>query len=90
MKHDEIIGFTASSISTFLTITQTKELFQTVQLVLSCLCFVVTILYTVWKWYKNATKEDSPGGTKITVDEVENLFDNLKDNIKNNEEEKRK
>lgn len=87
MKHDEIIGFTASSISTVLTITQTKELFQTVQLVLSCLCFVITILYTVWKWYKNATKEDSPGGTKITVDEVENLFDNLKENIKEDEKD---
>lgn len=88
MKHDEIIGFTGSSISTFLTITQTKETFQIVQLVLSCLAFAVTIAYTVWKWYKNSTKKDSPGGSKITIEEVEDLFTNLKNNIKNEEENK--
>ena len=80
MKHDEIVGFTGSGISTVLTITQTNEVFQTVQLILSILAFLVTIAYTVWKWHKKA-KQDG----KITPEEVEELFDNLKNNI--NEEE---
>lgn len=54
MKHDEIVGFTGSGISTVLTITQTNEVFQTVQLIFSILAFLVTIAYTVWKWYKKA------------------------------------
>lgn len=82
MKHDEIVGFTGSGISTVLTITQTNEVFQTVQLIFSILAFLVTIAYTVWKWYKKA-KQDG----KITPEEVEELFDNLKNNI--NEEEKK-
>ena len=82
MKHDEIVGFTGSGISTVLTITQTNEVFQTVQLIFSILAFLVTIAYTVWKWYKKA-KQDG----KITPEEVEELFENLKNNI--NEEEKK-
>jgi hypothetical protein len=81
MKHDEIVGFAGSSVSTVLTITQTNEVFQTVQLIFSILAFVVTIAYTVWKWYKKA-KQDG----KITPEEVEELFDNLKNNIKENDE----
>ena len=83
MKHDEIVGFTGSGISTVLTITQTNEVFQTVQLIFSILAFLVTIAYTVWKWYKKA-KQDG----KITPEEVEELFDNLKNNINEEENEK--
>ena len=77
MKHDEIVGFVGTGISTALTITQTNEVFQLIQLILSILAFLVTICFTIWKWYKKA-KEDG----KITLDEVEELFDNLEDNIK--------
>lgn len=83
MKHDEIVGFTGSGISTVLTITQTNEVFQTVQLIFSILAFLVTIAYTVWKWYKKA-KQDG----KITTEEVEELFNNLKNNINEEENEK--
>lgn len=83
MKHDEIVGFTGSGISTVLTITQTNEVFQTVQLIFSILAFLVTIAYTVWKWYKKA-KQDG----KITPEEVEELFENLKNNINEEENEK--
>lgn len=83
MKHEEIVGFTGSGISTVLTITQTNEVFQTVQFILSILAFLVTIAFTIWKWYKKAKKDG-----KITPEEVEELFDNLKNNI--NEEEKEK
>ena len=77
MKHDEIVGFTGSGISTILTITQTNEVFQLIQLIFSILAFLVTIAYTFWKWYRNAKKDG-----KITPQEVEELFDNLRENIK--------
>ena len=82
MKHDEIVGFVGSGISTALTITQTNEVFQLIQLILSILAFLVTICFTIWKWHKKA-KEDG----KITIDEVEELFDNLENNIEDYKEE---
>lgn len=86
MKHDEIIGFVGTGVSTALTISQANETFQTVQIVLSCICFVVTIAYTVYKWYKKATSKESPGGEKVTKEEINELFNNLADNLKKEEE----
>lgn len=86
MKHDEIVGFIGTGVSTVLTVSQSNETFQNVQIVLSCICFIVTIAYTVWKWYKSATSKNSPGGEKITKEEVNKLFDNLAENLKNEEE----
>lgn len=86
MKHDEIVGFIGTGVSTALTISQANETFQTVQIVLSCICFVVTIAYTIWKWYKKATSKDSPGGEKVTKEEINGLFNNLADNLKKEEE----
>ena len=86
MKHDEIVGFVGTGVSTTLTILQANETFQTVQIVLSCICFVVTIAYTIWKWYKKATSKDSPGGEKVTKEEIDDLFNNLADNLKKEEE----
>ena len=89
MKHDEIVGFVGTGINTMLTVSQTNETFQTVQIVLSCVCFIVTIAYTVWKWYKSAPSKNSPGGEKITKEEVDNLFNNLADNLKKEEEKEK-
>lgn len=86
MKHDEIVGFIGTGVSTTLTILQANETFQNIQMVLSCICFVVTIAYTVWKWYKKATSKESPGGEKVTKEEVNELFTNLADNLKKEEE----
>lgn len=86
MKHDEVVGFIGTGVSTVLTVSQSNETFQNVQIVLSCICFIVTIAYTVWKWYKSATSKNSPGGEKITKEEVNKLFDNLAENLKNEEE----
>lgn len=81
MKHDEIVGFVGLGISTVLTITQTNEVFQLVQLIFSILAFLVTIAHTFWKWYRNAKKDG-----KITPQEVDELFENLKENIKEEKE----
>lgn len=86
MKHDEIVGFIGTGVSTTLTILQGNETFQNIQMILSCICFVVTIAYTIWKWYKKATSKESPGGEKVTKEEINDLFNNLADNLKKEEE----
>lgn len=75
----EVVGFTGTAVETVLAVSQGNEVLQIVQIVLSIVTFVVTIAYTLWKWYKRATDDDSDGGKKITKKEVEELVDDLKD-----------
>ena len=38
--------------------------------IIAILSGLVSIAYTIYKWYKNATEETSDGGKVITVNEV--------------------
>ena len=71
-KHDEIVGYIGSVFGGVMTATQTNEIFQIIQAILTILGLLITIDYTIWKWYKNASKDG-----KITIDEVDELFDEL-------------
>lgn len=71
-KHDEIVGYIGSVFGGVMTATQTNEIFQIIQAILTILGLLITIAYTIWKWYKNASKDG-----KITIDEVDELFDEL-------------
>lgn len=75
MKED-IIGGAGSGGMWILTAVQTNEIFQLVQIILSCVVSLVTILYIVWKWWKKA-KADG----KITAEEIEELEKEIKDNV---------
>ena len=72
------VGITGTSIEAVLAATQTNEILQAIQIVLAIISFLITIIYTFWKWYKNATREDSDGGKKITKDEVSDLIKDVK------------
>ena len=61
-----------------LTVTQTREIFQIVELVLAILISILIIVGKVIDWYKKA-KEDG----KITKEEIEELIDNTKDDVEN-------
>lgn len=74
MKHDELIGYGVSGTGGVLTFLQTIETFQIIQGILSIIALLVTIGYTIWKWYKNAKKDG-----KISPDEVEDLIDDIKE-----------
>ena len=76
MKHDEIVGFGGSLFGTVMTAFQANEVLQIIQAILTVLGLLITIAYTIWKWYKKA-KADG----KITEDEVDELMDDL-NNIK--------
>lgn len=72
MKHDEIVGFVGSAFGTVMTAIQANEVLQIVQAILTVIGLLITIAYTIWKWYKKA-KADG----KITEDEVDELMDDL-------------
>lgn len=85
----EYLGCTAAAI---LTITQTQQVFQIAQLVLTCLATFVTLAFTLYKWYKAAKKDG-----KIDEDEIEDGINIIKDGIKeiqnitkNNDESEKK
>lgn len=87
MYKDSIAGFSICGFETVLTVTQTNEVFQTASIILTCISTSLVIAYTIWKWWKNATKEDSDGGKKITPDEVDELFDDINRTIEIKEDQ---
>lgn len=72
MKHDEVVGYIGSTFGGVMTALQTNETLQIIQGILSIIAVIITIAYTIWKWYKKASKDG-----KITPDEVDDLFDDL-------------
>lgn len=81
----EVVGYSGTAVETALAVTQANELLQVIQIVLSIIAFVVTISYTVYKWYKKVKDEDSDGGSNITKVEIEDLIHELKEEIKEEE-----
>lgn len=69
MTKDGIVFGSIGALETVVTISQTNEVFQTIQIIISALAGAVALAYTIWRWYRNAKKDG-----KITDDEVDNLF----------------
>lgn len=74
-------GIVGSSLSWVLSITQTNEIFQLIQIIFSILVSLVTLCFILWKWYQKATDDDSDGGTKITKKEIDDLTKEVKDHV---------
>lgn len=73
---ESAIGYGGCALEAVLTLTQTNEVFQLIQICLTILSTLVVLGFTFYKWYKKA-KEDG----KITKDEVDELVDEIKENI---------
>ena len=82
MKHDEIVGFGGSIFGTIMTIIQANEILQIIQAILTVIGLLVTLSYTIWKWYKKA-KADG----KIEENEIDELIDEI-DKVTKKEEDK--
>lgn len=84
MIFDDVIaaGGAGTAIETVLAVSQTNEVLRAIQIVLSIVTFLVTLAYTIWKWYKNAKRDG-----KITKDEVDDLFKQIEDLNKENEDD---
>lgn len=69
MQKDGIVFGSIAVLETMVTVSQTNEVFQTIQIIISALAGAVALAYTIWRWYRNAKKDG-----KITEDEVDDLF----------------
>ena len=87
MLKDNIVYASVGAIETVVTVAQTNEVLQTVQIIISCVAGAFAIAYTIWKWYKKATSKDSPGGEKITKEEVGDLITDVKEEASNIKDE---
>lgn len=67
MKHD-YGNFITTGIAAIFTAVQDNPVFQWISLGLTILSFLLTIAYTIWKWYKKAMEDK-----KITPEELEDL-----------------
>lgn len=72
MTKDGIVFGSLGALETVVTISQTNEVFQTIQIIISALAGAVALAYTIWRWYRNAKKDG-----KITEDEVDDLFQQI-------------
>lgn len=72
MTKDGIVFGSIGAVEAVVTVSQTNEVFQTIQIIISALAGAVALAYTIWRWYKNAKKDG-----KITEDEVDDLFEQI-------------
>ena len=72
MQKDGIVFGSIAVLETMVTVSQTNEVFQTIQIIISALAGAVALAYTIWRWYRNAKKDG-----KITEDEVDALFEQI-------------
>lgn len=72
MEKDGIVFGSIAALETMVTVSQTNEVFQTIQIIISALAGAVALAYTIWRWYRNAKKDG-----KITEDEVDDLFEQI-------------
>lgn len=80
-NNDEVVGWVGTAIGTISTALQVDQFLHTLQAILTVITLVISLSYTIWKWYKKASKDG-----KITKDEVDELFDNLKKYNKEDDE----
>lgn len=74
-----IVGTGGTTLEAVLAVNQVNEVLQAIQITLAIVTFLVTIAYTIWKWYKNAKRKDSDGGEEITPNELKDLAKQLKE-----------
>lgn len=67
---DSILEWIGCGTGVIFTALQTQEIFQVISLILTCVATLVTIAYTLYKWYKNAIKDG-----KIDDKEIGELVD---------------
>lgn len=83
MKHDELVGWGGTAFGAIMTYFQAEPVLHVIQAILTIVGLLITIAYTLWKWYKNASKDG-----KITEEEVDELFDDLTKVTTNKEDSK--
>jgi hypothetical protein len=70
MKNNNLVSWVGSTFGVVFTAIQTNEVFQIISLVLTILSILVSLAFTIFKWYKSA-KEDG----EITPDEIKEILE---------------
>ena len=78
MKNELIGGGIGTLLSATGTAIQPNEVLQTISLIITIIGGLITIVFAVITWYKNATKDG-----KIDKEEVEELIDIVQDGTEN-------
>jgi len=77
MRNKNNLGYIFTTMNIILTTTQENPIYQIISLIITILGGIITILFTIYKWYKEANKDG-----KITKDEVDKLADDVGDEVK--------
>lgn len=70
------IDFITEAVAGISSVLQPDEVLRIVSLILTCLSVLISVAFTVYKWYKEAKRDG-----KIDADEVDDLVNKIKDNI---------
>lgn len=73
MMNKNILGYSLSGFNWLIAALSTNVVYQAIEIVLAVISTLVTLSFTIWKWYKAASKDG-----EITNDEVKNLVDDIK------------
>ena len=74
MKSNDFLSWTGTAFGTILTAIQTNPIFQYISFGLTILATIISIAFTLWKWWKKASEDG-----KITKEEIEDLTDDISD-----------
>ena len=58
------------------TILQTDKILQTISMILTCISVFVSLCFTLYKWFKSASKDG-----KITKDEIDEAIKTTKEHV---------
>lgn len=73
---DTRIDYVLDALAIALGLSQGQELLSYIQLGLGILATILSLVYTIYKWWKKASADG-----KITKDEIKELSDDLKDKL---------
>lgn len=73
--------FLTNALGVTLTAVQTNEIFQLVSLILTCISITFSMIFTIWKWYHNATADGKID--KNEIDDIMNETDAIMNRIDN-------
>ena len=81
MKNKDFLDWIGCGLASIFTAIQTQEVFQIISLILTCLATAVTIAYSVWKWYKNASKDGKLDEKELKegIDILQHAIDDIKE-----------
>lgn len=82
--------FLTNALGVAMTAVQTNEIFQLISLILTCISITFSMIFTIWKWYHNATADgkidknefdDIMNETGAIINRIDNKLNDLNDKL---------